>query len=112
MVSIPQCGFQKVNFNSQPLKNKSNKLFPKLDILLEHKIQNHNPKIKQRLFSSNVKLEIVNEICLVEIRNSELRHLIDQSRKSKISRDHELVNEIKSAKANFNEKRGSDLKIQ
>ena len=41
----------------------------------------------------------MNEICLVEVRVPEVRHLIDQSRKSKISRDHELVNEI--TKANF-----------
>ena len=28
----------------------------------------------------------MNEICLVEVRNPEVRYLIDQSRKSKISR--------------------------
>ena len=45
----------------------------------------------------------MNEICLVEVRVPEVRHLIDQSRKGKISRDHELVNKINLAKANFNE---------
>ena len=49
----------------------------------------------------------MNEICLVEVRVPEVRHLIDQSRKSKISRDHELVNEIKPHKGKF--QRNSDV---
>ena len=37
----------------------------------------------------------MNEICPVEVCNTAVRHLIDPSRKSTISCDHELVNEIK-----------------
>ena len=46
----------------------------------------------------------MNEICFAEIRNLKVKHLIDQSRKSKISRDHELVNEIKPRKGKFQRK--------
>ena len=46
----------------------------------------------------------MNEIGLVEVRIPEVRHLINQSRKSKISRDHELVNEIKPRKGKFQQK--------
>ena len=46
----------------------------------------------------------MNEICFVEIRNPEVRHIIDQSRKSKTSLDHELVNKIKPRKREFQQK--------
>ena len=46
----------------------------------------------------------MNEICLVEVSNPEVRHLFNQSRESKISRDHELVNEIKPRKGKFKRK--------
>ena len=46
----------------------------------------------------------MNEICLVEVRIPEVRHLINQSRKNKVSRDHELVNEIKPRKGKFRRK--------
>ena len=54
----------------------------------------------------------MNEICLVEVRNPEVRHLINQSRKSKISRDHKLIKEIKSRKGEFQQKARSKLKIE
>ena len=40
----------------------------------------------------------VDKICLVKVRNPAVRHLIDQSRKSRITCDHELVNKIKPRK--------------
>ena len=55
---------------------------------------------------------LMNEICLVQVRNTEVRHLIDQSRKSKESRDHDLVEEIKPQKGKSQQKVRSNLKIQ
>ena len=43
----------------------------------------------------------MNEICLVAVCNPEVTHLINQSHKSKILRDHDLVNEIKPRKGKF-----------
>ena len=37
----------------------------------------------------------MNEICLLEIRNPAVRRFIERYGKTKISRDHELIFEIK-----------------
>ena len=55
-------------------------------------------------FELKTGMSLMNEICLVEIRIPEVRHPINQSRKSKISRDHELVNDIKPRKGKFQRK--------
>ena len=55
-------------------------------------------------FELKTGMSLMNEICLVEIRIPEVRHLINQSGKSKILRDHELVNEIKLRKGKFQQK--------
>ena len=44
------------------------------------------------------------EICLAEVRKPKVGHLIDQLRQSIISRDPELVNEIKPRKNKFQQK--------
>ena len=55
---------------------------------------------EERLFLLKLNARM-NKICLAEIHNPTVRNFIDQSRVSKISRNHELVNKIKLHKGKF-----------
>ena len=74
--------------NSLPLQNKSKLLFQKLNILLQLITRYRNLKINKVsvLFELKTGMNLMNKTCLVEVCNPEVRHLIDQSRKSKQSR--------------------------
>ena len=93
--------------------NQLNSCFQNLKLFLSNSkyeivIQRYTKSV---LFEIKTGMTFMNEICLVEVHNPVVIHLIDQSRKSIVPRDHELVNKIKPRKGKFQRKARCNLQI-